>query len=697
MDTREKAIVVISGKFLQHFPQLQLLSSLHTEIERSLLERDVSIVRSVVTIASENSSIASNCLAAGFQAEPADDDDLQAAALIIKEATEHSINEVVLAFGGGIPRQFLRLLSGKVRRVLLVNEPIDEGLVRFLDGVYEIQNLPSKEGVELKLVVSPTEGAAASDSNWTQPVDPYDFVKETANEWNKDLEEFILRSDGKCLANPALQDLEKRYRGIGQVFNERRGDFGNLLDDSCVRLAMMDNQSLWFYHPQLIETPSGNNLQRKRPAVKDIVDLIMVADILEEQCRWSAQHARLIANGQSSKEFLTDREELEDRAFPYNIALWPIAYSQLACEDYTAMAGRYELLKKALTLVKQTAEHVPKLEERLIGDILQLAANVLCLIRTALSKLKVPPKDDPIQRVANAQLSAVHVKYESLGPLQNMGIQDTLPLYSQESIQARLDSLTKEYREVADRLKARRERKFEELGNLCEKLERANPEDDVEFNLLLEDLNKVVETVTTLCHDYNEPYTSIRLREPLLNLIDSIPDDLVISKEFAGVCREIDIVRIVQKDKLAEETDFNQVDASAEILAVRRHYPKGSKGIFVGGTLPNRTRDRIAEKLGLQIVSDKRTELIDQFYDSLNDPSVKVFLVYTRWCSSKHARELVAPVKEHGKEHGKDYVRLRPGLSPEQIANSICAQLNIDADEPLVDPFAPPQPLNDDE
>ena len=263
MDTREKAIVVISGKFLSIFRNCNYYRRCIPKLNAVCWSR-AAVLRSVVTIASET-LVLHNRLVMAFSGSRRTTTTCRPLGHH-QRGDRHSINEVVLAFGGGIPRQFLRLLSGKVRRVLLVNEPIDEGLVRFLDGVYEIQNLPSKEGVELKLVVSPTEGAAASDSNWTQPVDPYDFVKETANEWNKDLEEFILRSDGKCLANPALQDLEKRYRGIGQVFNERRGDFGNLLDDSCVRLAMMDNQSLWFYHPQLIEThPATTSAKKTQP------------------------------------------------------------------------------------------------------------------------------------------------------------------------------------------------------------------------------------------------------------------------------------------------------------------------------------------------------------------------------------------------------------------------------------------------
>lgn len=341
------------------------------------------------------------------------------------------------------------------------------------------------------------------------------------------------------------------------------------------------------------------------------------------------------------------------------------------------MADRYELLKRALGLVEQVVEFRQVLGKRLSSSILQLAADVLCLIKSALFLLRVSPKDDYVQRDGYNFLLEAREEL-NLDFLENMIWENTLQLDSQKSIQERLDSLTEELKANIDKINAYEET-FEELGNLCQTLANANPEDD----LLLENWNKVDKLVTTLCLDYDEQPSSIRFRELFLNLVDSVPFDLVQSKHFVKVCNEIYLHIEREKEKSAKDPDFKEVKYSAEILAVRRHYPKGSKGVFVGGSPIPHMRERLEKKLGLQIIWEERahSESLDRFTGQLNDPNVKVFLSFIPWCSHKHSQDL----GDLARERGKDHIRLTKGTSPNTIAKAMCEQLHIDVDKALND------------
>lgn len=115
----KKALVVISGKILNKpFPFTEI-PVLFEVIEDYLRAQDVYAARTIVTLSREHSFASYYFLDAGVEAVPADDEDVQASAAIMREACSNQPPDVtVFLFGGDGFVNFSRSLAGRTRRVL---------------------------------------------------------------------------------------------------------------------------------------------------------------------------------------------------------------------------------------------------------------------------------------------------------------------------------------------------------------------------------------------------------------------------------------------------------------------------------------------------------------------------------------------------------------------------------------------------
>ena len=75
---KETALLILSGKILDRPFDLDALDEIRIAIEKSLSDRGVVVTRRCVTLSGERQIAAPFFLGAGFEAIPADDEDVQA-------------------------------------------------------------------------------------------------------------------------------------------------------------------------------------------------------------------------------------------------------------------------------------------------------------------------------------------------------------------------------------------------------------------------------------------------------------------------------------------------------------------------------------------------------------------------------------------------------------------------------------------
>ena len=242
---KEKALLAISGKVLEKSFSLDAIGVIRSAVERALSERDVLLTECIVTLEPSKFLASSFFMSAGFVTAPADDEDLQAAALVMRSVmSPNSPDEVVVMLGEDEPVNFLRAITGKARRTLLrLSGPEDAGvseqLAQSLEGVLDIRELLSKEGVswddyerhtwdgwsdQFEQFMSvgggsgptpraqetePLGGAGADVDELTNLPDELTRFTESAPKWNEALVALLLANEMKCSAYKATEQLDR--------------------------------------------------------------------------------------------------------------------------------------------------------------------------------------------------------------------------------------------------------------------------------------------------------------------------------------------------------------------------------------------------------------------------------------------------------------------------------------------------------
>ena len=727
MKPAETALLVISGKLLDRPFSLDALNALRAGIERALSDREIVVVRRVATLSQERLAVASNFLRAGFDAVPADDEDLQAAGIMLAAAC--SINppdEIVYALGDDEPVHFLRLLAGKTRRIALLFSPMTDELGANIEGAYDPREILSKEGVDVEKLqtlswserldanAAPRENMAEEKRDekratnddparnvdalcQTQDADPVELLKDAAPEWNAALMAMLQKRELKCSAWSALEVLSERFHGLSELYLADRDAFREMLDPEIKLVEEEIDEGVsasFFYHashndmqPLAMETvaetldvgsasdrPDGIEIEHRQCfSATNFHDVAELANLMARQCRWSDERRKLADAGNSFELEIAPRDrELEDLARPTNLYLWP-KKRDYASEDLLEAAKCYDLTEKAFELLANVADARTRVDARFAASVMQLAANAQCYIKTMCRKLDFNPIKEHVQHDAFELLSDFRKAYYPATILANMKMVEELPLENLDEEFDKYEELREEFESIL-----RRQKGFKNTEGKLEyhvKRIRAQASADPAY-----DWEKVVEATTSMCRDFGEPYSSKRFRDNLYDLVDSVPDELETTVEFARVVQAIDVYKQQQEEELLwAKPDDVEEEYSPEVLAVRKHYA-GAKAVFIGGTPQEHLRNRLSKKLNLDLIwfETDHGDSLDRFNPYLRDPDVKLFIVYIPWCSHKHSLEFSKCVKLAG----KDFARIRKGTSPELIAHGLCAQIDLSDDMP---------------
>lgn len=730
---KEKALLAISGKVLEKSFSLDAISVIRSAVERALSERDVLLTECIATLEPSKFLASSFFMSAGFVTAPADDEDLQTATLVIRSVmSPNPPDEVVVMFGEDEPVNFLRSITGMTRRTLLrLSEPGDSGvsdqLAQSLEGVLDIRELLSKEGVswddyerhtwdgwsaQFEQFMSVGVGAGPTPrASETEPLDggsgadvdeltnlPDELTRftESAPEWNKALVALLLENEMKCSAYKATEQLDRDFPGLNSFYLQRRADFEKLLCDQ-VRLTVDDNGGASLCHvdhsdltpvdtaealSQLSLGSGGDALpevqqapfEPKLDTPPDFDDVKEQALFMQEICEWALERRQIV----EEKGFVTPAATERDQAYyeggrMLSLYIWPLTYHasnfddaemQNAADAYGHLASSMEVLKKAFHLV----EEIPS--EKLV-KALSLAATAQCLVKTILLRNNlVSPNTsnilDNVQRNAYRAVNDLTRMYvNGRGFVLNLRYTDRVEPEELPDLRTRLDAFDQELAELSMQSKGRKH--FEGKLKYCVVKLREDVSDVYQWE-------NAIEAVTELCRDFGEKPSSVALREQLVDIFDKIPESVELTDEFCNVVQAIEVYKALEQEKAEAEANAGAEETpdSPAVQAVREHY-RGSKVVFIGGIPQEHIITRLQSKFEIELLwsVNGHGKSLKTFNPYLNDPDVKLFLVYIPWCSHKHSEELAVMAREAN----KDFVRLPRGTNPEKIASVICGQI----------------------
>ena len=734
MAKSETAVLVFSGKVLESPFSLDTLDLLRAGIERDLSDRNISVTRRIATLSAEHAIAAPMFLIAGFDVTLAEDEDMQAAALITAEAFSTTPpDEIVFALGEEAPIQFLRLISGKTRRVVIARHELSYEIASNIEAAFDVRDVLSKEGVDCSklnlqtwdewasdfeastsgggasepasaaVAAAPAVESSESSSSEvdelfkTDELDPVVHFTNIADDWNDAIEELLLANGARTSAWKTAENLDERFPGFLEFYLHHRDEFAHLLSDNIklVEDTVAGETVTYLYHTshedmahvsastalEMIDIggaapeSDASEVDAKRYFVPSTFrEIAEMANVMTQQALWSAQRDRLLHEGKSYEEDIAPRDrELENLAAPYNLYLWQRKCSYLSSSDFETGARLYVHVEKVYRMLDKIVTTCPFVDSRFMADVLQLAANAQCFLKTWCVETGVSNNFyDAVQYHAFQLLKDYRKRQYPMIILGNMKREDMFGLENLDEEIERYENLRAEVDSLVTRGKGV-DKSLSQLEWHCKKLAEYP---DPTAEMAMHDWNKVVESVTALCGVFDMPYSSKRIREPLESIIDLAPEELETTNEFARVVQAIDLYRESEKEREEEMWNWalsiTKPEAeSDEVRAVQNHYG-GSKVVFVGGIPQDHLRNRLEKKLNVELIwfETDHGDSLDRFNPYLRDPEVKLFLVYIPWCSHKHSLELAGFVREAG----KDFVRVRKGTSPELIAHAICQQ-----------------------
>ena len=550
-------------------------------------------------------------------------------------------------------------------------------------------------------------------------------------EWLPELERIVLSHGGKCNSLDVVEILEEKFPGFRFFFTQSRNTLYKILRKTNIRLVE-EYAAAWFYHashpemqpvtpndsnaelvvgsdayetpeitiPQIKESPSAAQLAAQ--LVGKLEKLVEASGVLWEFTSLYAERASLNMMGFNDSNEIKNREdELVSRASAANLYLWPLKYRSQpnpTREDYEKASYCYELFVKAFGLLKQYAQMKEAHDLSVDVDAIQTAADLQCLLKTALLEAGIDPGVDPVQHRAFELLGQYRDLYGQGKWINNMRWENKLntSLDVIDSYRKKLEQLTKSYREAIESYQnaSRQEQENSDLhaklAELCEQIKNVQ---ETEFDpvALAKIWTEVVSIVTTLCRDFKVPFSSLKLREILYDVVDKTPDDVETTDEFVGVRQELDLERERNESQSQDVAARPSEEDTLETRRVRSFF-QGKKVVFVGGEPKEHIKERLINRLGFSEVvweAFDHGDSLDRFQGALQDQDVKLFLVYIPWCSHKHSRELMKKVKRYG----KTLIRVTHGTSAVNIADAICEQTSV----PQLELDSNPELLQDDE
>jgi hypothetical protein len=229
------------------------------------------------------------------------------------------------------------------------------------------------------------------------------------------------------------------------------------------------------------------------------------------------------------------------------------------------------------------------------------------------------------------------------------------PLPDLQEISARLQVLNAHVQEVTSLEKVRQSR-FKAAQYHATFIEKSHGSEN--------DWQRMIEEIDALVAD-GVPPSNVTIREMLLPLIEKLPETLPPSAHFQRVLDEINTF-IDGQD--VEEAAVDRPQAIAIVIAAARML-RGKTVVLIGGERRLDAEERLREQLKLKEVIWIETAHGDSyktFEPYIARQNVAVVLLAIRWASHSFGE-----TDKLCRKHGKLFVRLPAGYSPNQVAKRI--------------------------
>lgn len=377
---------------------------------------------------------------------------------------------------------------------------------------------------------------------------------------------------------------------------------------------------------------------------------------IEARCRLKAEAARWAASRGKSDEADPAFRDFVSKGKAAGCFLWMIHLVPTTTTESKALediAGCFDALAYAVSVLKSFNDELLQHRNE-IESFLNLLAEAQSALQAGVAVVNPKPDDDQVSvfiwlyQTANEQtifLEHFMREGELADPAQWRGLSSRIL-----DVATRLQSI-----QVATK---RRQRL---LGNVRHKISLIQQQSDggaIEWSTLASVVDQLV--VEGL------PPSNVELRELLLPVIYQVPD-MPIPNGFRLALRELDEFLLAN---IPTKIDTASV-LSSEVIMVARLL-KGRSMVLIGGSRRPGSYESLRNEFGLKDliwIQTKEHQSISTFESDVRTKDVDVVLLAIRWSSHSFGG-----VKVICDLHGKHFVRLKAGCSPNQVAKAILDQ-----------------------
>jgi hypothetical protein len=378
-----------------------------------------------------------------------------------------------------------------------------------------------------------------------------------------------------------------------------------------------------------------------------------------EGARWAATRRRLLAEGVA---FATEIEPM-DRAIISRAKaitdcfLWmchPSGPSPSNPKLYEEVACCFETVADILAIVKQLQDD-PDARRAEFESSLDLLAEAQSALRIAIATIDGPTDTDQMQ-VFNWLKATAGEKQIFIQ--RYMRADDPADPDRIADLDARIEELDARIEAARGRDKKRKKL----MGKVRHKTSviAGNPEQaEEQWQSLMPVLEELL--------DDGLPPSNAELRELLVPVIDSLPEDAELPAKFQLVLREIDrfMAEYPPPETKLMAPPPQQVQDAAKLL-------QGKSLVLIGGDRRSGAYQAIKDAFGLKDliwIETREHQSIEGFEPYVARPDVAAVLLAIRWASHSYG-----DVREFCDRHGKPLVRLPGGYNTNQVAAQIMAQ-----------------------
>lgn len=395
-----------------------------------------------------------------------------------------------------------------------------------------------------------------------------------------------------------------------------------------------------------------------RPTELDLSIIEKRCRLKAEGSRWAATRQRLLNEGADfgSEIDPTDKDIIERAKTLPDCFLWmnsrnsPIPPDPGLWED---VAGCFDAVAAAVALIRLIQTEQP-LRQALFEKALDLLAESQLALRVAVGMIQDRTDTDQVEvfnwlKQTTAQQQILVERY--------MRASDTIDPATWANIATRIDALDTQLRTIQQKRKSQESqiRKVRYHLNIIQ----AGKGSDHDWKTIIDAVSEMV--------DKGLPPSNVELRDLLVPVLDDMPDSGELPTAFQRVLSEID--RFLVSRPI--EREARPVTPSPEVREVAGLL-SGRSALLIGGLRRPSAKESLESAFGLKELiwfETREHESVSIFEATIAQPDVAVVLLAIRWSSHSYGE-----VRQFCEKHGKAFVRLPGGYSPNQVAMQILRQ-----------------------